>query len=120
RDFLASNAYSAGKRYFRPIARSSRSGDLMRYGINRRPRELEPWERCYTINGLTLSRFENYLHQDGWKVLLHPRIPFGQIGRNASRKPWIKVLANLFYPLTFVPGLREVFLHRVIFILQKT
>jgi ubiquinone/menaquinone biosynthesis C-methylase UbiE len=95
-----------------------RGSDALWY--QRRSRELEPWERCYTINGLTLSKFEKYLHRNGWKVLLHPRIPFGQIGRNASRKPWIKVLANLFYPLTFVPGLREVFLHRVIFILQKT
>ncbi len=85
----------------------------------RRSPELEPWERCYSINGLTIGKFERLLREGGWKVLSRPRVPFGLIGRNASRTPWIKTLALFLYPFTRVPGLREMFLHRATFIVQK-
>ncbi len=86
----------------------------------RRSCELEPWERCYSINGLTIGKFETFLRDGGWKVVLQPKIPFGLIGRNASRRPGLKIIAGLLYPFTAVPGLREMLLHRATFILQKT
>lgn len=82
--------------------------------------KLEPWERCYSINGLTIGKFERLLREGGWKVVSQPRLPFGAIGRNASKRPWIKTVARFLSPLTGVPGLREMILHRGTFIVQKS
>lgn len=85
----------------------------------RRSPGLEPWERCHTINGLTMGKFERLIRDGGWEIARQPRIPFGLIGRNAAKKPWIGALAALTYPATFIPGLRELLQHRATYILQK-
>ena len=80
---------------------------------------LEPWERGNTINGLTLGVFRQMIKKLDWKVVSQARFPIGAIGRNSSRSAVRRMLAPVFYPMTFIPGLQEVFLHRVSFILKK-
>lgn len=89
------------------------------YWYQRQSPQLEPWERCHTINGMTLARFRRLLRHHPWKVVLHSRKPIGSIGRNVSRKGGFKWLSHFFWPLTYAPGLQEVFLHRIAYILEK-
>ncbi len=79
----------------------------------------EIWERCNTINGTTLRRFKGFIDNGKWKTILYGRKPIGSIGRNVSKKKWPLPFSYLFYPLTFVPGIQEIFLHRVVFVLEK-
>lgn len=85
----------------------------------RRSPALEHWERGNTINGLTLAAFQRLIKNGNWKVLMQARLPIAAIGRNSSRKAVRRMLAPMFYPMTLIPGLREIFLHRISFILVK-
>jgi SAM-dependent methyltransferase len=85
----------------------------------RRSAALEPWERSNTLNGITLRKFRRVLRDADWRIVLHCRKPIGSIGRNISRIRAARVVANLFRPLTRVPGLQEFFLHRITYILEK-
>ena len=85
----------------------------------RRSVELEPWERGNTINGTTLARFRRYVRDGGWVTRHHIRKPIGSIGRNASKSALLKGFSLLCYPLAFLPGFEEIFLHRISYILQK-
>lgn len=80
---------------------------------------LEPWERGNTINGLTLRVFRKLIKKLNWTVVSQARFPIGAIGRNSSRSAVRRILAPFFYPLTYMPGLQEVFLHRITYILEK-
>jgi SAM-dependent methyltransferase len=81
--------------------------------------ELEAWEKGNTINGTTYRGFAKLIREGGWNVLLNSRAPLGSIGRHASRKLSYRLMSQLFAPLTALPGLQEIFLHRVTYILQK-
>jgi ubiquinone/menaquinone biosynthesis C-methylase UbiE len=85
----------------------------------RRNPKLEDWEKGNTINGTTFHLFERYLRECDWKILFTGRKPIGSVGRNISKNKIVSAVSSLFYPLTFLPGLKEVFLHRVVFILEK-
>lgn len=103
--------------YNRIIA--SRGSDATWY--NRTTPELQPWERCNTINGTTLRSFRRLLTEGGWKVIKHSRPPIGSIGRTVFSKPrlWHRALATIGRALVHVPGVNEVFLHRLVFILER-
>ena len=81
---------------------------------------LEPWERGNTINGTTLAQFRRFIEGHNWKIVLHSKKPIGSIGRNVSKTRAFEVLSRPFVPLTFIPGLQEMFLHRITFILEKS
>jgi SAM-dependent methyltransferase len=86
----------------------------------RRPTRLTgPWERGNTINGTTFMGFSKLVKAGPWKIILVGRAPFGSIGRRASKLRGVRPLCKCLYPLTFVPGLQEVFLHHIVFILEK-
>jgi SAM-dependent methyltransferase len=99
---------------------ASRGEDASWY--RREKLELQPWERCNTINGTTLRSFREMLKQHRWKVIRHSRPAIGSIGRTAARKPrrWHHLLAAVAKGLLNVPGLNEVFLHRLVFILERS
>ena len=80
---------------------------------------LESWERCNSINGTTLAQFRKLLRNNNWKIILDSRKPIGSIGRNISEIKIFKFLSHFFYPLTFVPFLQEIFLHRITYILER-
>lgn len=79
---------------------------------------LEPWERGNTINGTTAYRFAHLLGSEQWSIELQPSLPIGGVGRRAARGKG-KVVARVFRPLTRVPVVREVALHRITYVLRK-
>jgi len=80
---------------------------------------LRPWERCNTINGTTLREFQKLLKDNDWKIFLQSKKPIGSVGRNISQRPGFRYISRLFSPMTSVPFLQEIFLHRITFILEK-
>jgi len=89
------------------------------YWYKRRSPQMEPWERGNTINGTTLTQFRRFIRDHNWKVVLHSRKPIGSIGRNVSKLGALALLSRPFGVATNIPGLREMFLHRITYILQK-
>ena len=89
------------------------------YWYRRHSSEPEKWERCNTINGTTLSRFKRLLRNRHWTVVLHSRRPIGSIGRNITKQKFSLMLSRLCYPLACLPGIQEICLHRITYILQK-
>jgi SAM-dependent methyltransferase len=85
----------------------------------RRSPQLERWERGNTINGTTLARFRRFISEGDWRVLLHSTKPIGSIGRNASKLRGAALLSPAFGLAARLPGLREIFLHRITYILEK-
>jgi len=89
------------------------------YWYNRQSPEPEPWERCHTINGTTLVEFKRYLKHKNWKIVMQSRKPLGSIGRNISKSKLAGLIAAIFYPMTYIPGIQEIALHRFTYILEK-
>lgn len=92
-----------------------RGSDALWYG---RADDLAEWERGNTINGMTHRRFSNLVRDQSWRVELNPMLPIGAVGRRASRGKG-RLLARVSGPLTRLPGIREVALHRITLILSK-
>jgi len=86
---------------------------------NRQSRDLESWERCNTINGTTVRQFARLVAGDDWRVVLRSRKPIGSVGRGISKNRSARLLSKLFIPMTAVPVLQEVFVHRITYILEK-
>jgi 2-polyprenyl-3-methyl-5-hydroxy-6-metoxy-1,4-benzoquinol methylase len=80
---------------------------------------LKVWERGNTINGTTLARFKSIILECNWKIVHQSHKPILTIGRNMSRNSTNRFLGRLLTPLAWVPGLQEVFLHRLTFVLEK-
>lgn len=80
---------------------------------------LKPWEMSNTINGTTLSEFHKLIRKGNWNIILHSRLPFGSIGRNASKNKLYKFASKLLYPLSAIPMINEITLHRITYILEK-
>lgn len=89
------------------------------YWYKRQSPQLGSWEKCNSVNGTTLAKFRQVIHDKDWKIILHSKKPIGSIGRNASKNPVFKVISLPFVPLTYIPGIQEVFLQRITFILEK-
>ena len=89
------------------------------YWYKRLSANVESWERGNTINGITLSQFKAIIKGMNWRVVRPVSKPIGSIGRNISRNRLIRTMSKLFSPLTKIPGLREIFLHRITYILEK-
>jgi ubiquinone/menaquinone biosynthesis C-methylase UbiE len=89
------------------------------YWYKRLSANLESWERGNTINGTTLNQFKVIIKGMNWRVVRPVSKPIGSIGRNISRNRLIRTISKLFSPLTKVPGLQEIFLHRITYILEK-
>jgi 2-polyprenyl-3-methyl-5-hydroxy-6-metoxy-1,4-benzoquinol methylase len=81
--------------------------------------KLEDWERGNTINGTTLSQFRRLLKSQHWKVILHGRKPIGSLMRGSSLKETGKLVSYALYPFVFLPFFEEIFLNRVVYVLEK-
>lgn len=79
----------------------------------------QPWERGHTTNGTTLRQFRRYFKDQDWEIVLQSQLPVGSIGRNMVKKKWFKVTSCLLKPLTEIPGMQELFIHRITYILKK-
>src|ERR1700728_1350846 len=83
--------------------------------------ELQPWERCNTINGTTLRSFRRLIKEGGWQIVKHSRPPIGSMGRTVVNRPrpWHRALAAVGRALVEIPVVNEAFLHRIVFILRR-
>jgi SAM-dependent methyltransferase len=86
---------------------------------NRSRRDLDAWEKGNTINGTTAAGFAKIVNLRPWRVVLQGRIPIGTVGRNICTRKALARICTLLLPLTFVPLLQEVFLHRITYVLEK-
>jgi SAM-dependent methyltransferase len=80
---------------------------------------LADWERGHTLNGITFQKFTRLIDPTRWRILSMSRRPIGSVGRNLARWPRFTRLASTLRPLTFVPGIQEVLLHRIATVLEK-
>lgn len=89
------------------------------YWYRRSSPELELHEKGHTINGMSFQRFMSIVKSQGWKVEFISRAPVGSIGRSVVKHPWRRLLMKSALPLTYIPLLQEIVLHRVTMILVK-
>ena len=82
-------------------------------------RDLEPWERSNAINGTTVAAFHKLVRNIDWDIYLRRRSPIGSVGRNASTRTAGPIVSRFFTPFVYLPWLREVFVHRITYILEK-
>jgi len=85
----------------------------------REPPELMPWERGNTINGMTLARFRRVVAVQPWRRTCSVSRPLGSVGRNVSKSSKWRLVSRLLAPLTSIPGLQELVVHRITYILEK-
>jgi SAM-dependent methyltransferase len=89
------------------------------YWYRRGSSEPAQWERGHTINGTTLASFRPILRELDWRIIHQSRKPILTIGRNMSRSALNRFAGTLLRPFARLPGLQEVFLHRLTFVLEK-
>lgn len=86
---------------------------------NRDKPELDSWEKGNHINGTTCRILRKILHRNPWRIISQGRKPIGSVGRNASRRSYLQAISYLLYPLIYIPGLQDFFLHRISYVLEK-
>ncbi|MFH0777805.1 MAG: methyltransferase domain-containing protein [Candidatus Eisenbacteria bacterium] len=89
------------------------------YWYKRESPDLAEWERGNTINGTTLQQFKALVKGAGWRAVRPYGRPIGSVGRSVSGNRLVGTVSRLFSPLTRVPGLQEIFLHRITYVLEK-
>lgn len=96
---------------------SDRGGDAAWYC--RRTPTLEPWERGNTINGTTCASFRRCAAEAGWLLRAQIRLPVGAVGRTTEHDTVAHLAAHCLWPLTRVPRVQDLVLHRLTWVLQK-
>ncbi len=81
--------------------------------------DLNDWEKGNTINGTSFRQFRQLIKKQNWKIVFQGRKPIGTVGRSLENGKWLKAFFKLLTPLTYIPFIQEVFLHRITFILEK-
>ena len=79
---------------------------------------MEPWERGNTINGTTDRVFRRLARRQGWELTFQAHLPIGTVGRRADSAP-ARLLGTVAAPLTRVPGVQEMVLHRLSYVLTR-
>ena len=85
----------------------------------RKSSTLEPWERCNSVNGMTVRGFRLVVRAGEWRSAWQCRKVIGEIGRNVAHMRYGRALAGLCHPLAVLPGLEELTLHRITWVLEK-
>jgi SAM-dependent methyltransferase len=88
-------------------------------GDGYRPQPLRPGDRLYTLNGITIRAFRRMLRRTDFEVLWLEFIPLLN-KMNRRFQAWkMQYYAWLFYPLSRLPILQEMFTHRIVAVLRK-
>lgn len=85
----------------------------------RRSAELKSHERGHTINGTSYREFRKLVSEGPWAIQFVSHLPIGSVGRSLKRESIRRVFKIIFSPLTYIPFVQEVFLHRVAMIIRK-
>jgi SAM-dependent methyltransferase len=88
-------------------------------GDGYRPQPLRPGDRLYGLNGLTIRSFRRMLSKSAFEVLSLEFLPL--LNKMIRRYDRLKMhyYAWVFYPLSRVPLLQELFTHRIVAVLRK-
>jgi len=88
-------------------------------GDQYRPQPLRPGDSLYSLNGLTIHRFERLVRESDFETVSIKLLPlFSRLNR--QYKAWkMRYYAWIFSGLSRVPLVRECFTHRVVAILRK-
>ena len=80
---------------------------------------MEDWERGNTINGTTNRRFRRLISSHAWEIDFQSFLSIGSVGRRAlaGKGRW---LGRISGPFTRIPGLQEVALHRLAYVLRRS
>ena len=92
---------------------------LKERGDGYRPQALRPGDRLYSLNGVTIRSFRAMLNRSNFEVL---RLEFLPLLNKMIRQfhGWkMHYYAWLFYPLSRIPVLQELFTHRIVATLRK-
>lgn len=89
------------------------------YWYKRPNRDLETWEKCNTINGMTKSKFRQIIRNGNWKVSYEYNQSFLRTGGIVNRYPILKPISLLLDPFSNFPILNEFISARIVFILEK-
>jgi len=84
-----------------------------------RPPELQPWERCHTINGTGVRTFDKLMKRSGFVSICRVDPPLFSVGRNASKMRVAKAAAILCRSLQLIPFTKEISTHRIVRVLEK-
>jgi SAM-dependent methyltransferase len=88
-------------------------------GDGYRPQPLRPEDRLYSLNGTTIRSFRRLLNRSNFEVL---RLSFLPLLNKMLRKfnKWkAQYYAWVFYPLSRIPIVQELFTHRIVVVLRK-
>jgi SAM-dependent methyltransferase len=80
---------------------------------------LEPWERWYTLNGVTVGKFDGLVRDFGLITVERIDPPLFRAGRNAVQFPFAKGLSVICGALQHLGPLKECVTHRVVRVLEK-
>jgi SAM-dependent methyltransferase len=88
-------------------------------GNGYRPQALRPGDRLYGLNGVTIRSFRRILNRSSFEVLRLEFLPLlNKMLRHFDR--WkMRYYAWVFYPLSRIPILQELFTHRIVVVLRK-
>lgn len=88
-------------------------------GDGYRPQDLRPGDRLYSLNGVTIRSFRRMLDRSDFEVLRLDFLPLlNKMIRQFHR--WkMHYYAWMFYPLSRIPVLQELFTHRIVAVLRK-
>ena len=79
--------------------------------------DLEPWERCNTINGITQRMFRKLINNANWKIYYENHPPL--LGEAGKKNPILNLIRYIITPLARLRGFEEFLCTRVIYILHK-
>ena len=83
----------------------------------RQHHDLEPWERCNTINGTTNRKFRSLIKDTSWSIYYkhHPTLT-----TSMNRKhPLLSLIRYTTAPFAQLRGLEEFLSDRIVYILEK-
>lgn len=84
-----------------------------------RPQALRPGDRLYSLNGVTIRSFRGMLARSNFEVVRLERLPMLNNMIRGYYKWKMHYYAWVFYPLSRIPVLQELFTHRIVAILRK-
>jgi SAM-dependent methyltransferase len=84
-----------------------------------RPQKLRQGDRLYGLNGLTIRKFLRLLKRSEFEIVKLELLPLLNRMMRQYGKWKMRYCAWVFYPLSRVPVLREMFTHRIVAVLRK-
>jgi ubiquinone/menaquinone biosynthesis C-methylase UbiE len=79
---------------------------------------LQDWEKMYSLNGITVSKFRIIVKKNDWEILYWSKKPILTDGRRAKRI-YFRLLSLLFMIPAKLPIIEEIFLGRICCVLEK-